>query len=94
MEHSKFLAIVDELLEPQVKSTAQRTKIPFELRRDASIILKAKPRLEHCDDCSESVMSRRCSFVRKIYRNPYQENHWQKRCENCQKSWKIDIKNT
>ena len=87
MEHDKFLQLVDELLEPQVKekilkSRRQQRKPEVYSAPEDSIKLGARGLLQPCGDCDQLVKNRVVQYaVYDLNRNP----HWQKKCMECGK---------
>jgi hypothetical protein len=85
MEQNKFMAIVDDLLEPQLKESIlksrrqQRKPEDYQTPEDS---LKLAPRgeLQPCGDCDRMVKNRVVHYaVYDLARHP----HWKKKCMEC-----------
>jgi hypothetical protein len=87
MEQNKFMAIVDDLLEPQIKqeilkSRRQQRKPEVYTPPEDSVKLGPRGELQPCDDCDRLVRNRVVQFaVYDLTRNP----HWKKKCMECGK---------
>ena len=85
MEPTKFNELVDELLEPKLKSHIQkRSKYPYlwnDNPHESSVALRPKARA--CDDCDKTVIGR-VIFIEKRAVGTKKE-FWQKRCGECNK---------
>ena len=85
MEQNKFMAIVDQLLEPQVKEeilkSRRQQRKPAEYRPpEDSIKLGPRGELQPCVDCEVLVKNRVVQYaVYDLTRNP----HWKKKCMEC-----------
>ena len=87
MEQNKFMAIVDDLLEPQVKEAIlknrrqQRKAEKYQPPED-SIKLGPRGELQPCVDCGDMVRNRVVQYaVYDLTRKP----HWKKKCMECGK---------
>jgi hypothetical protein len=85
MEQNKFMAIVDDLLEPQVKEAIlknrrQQRKPDTYTPPEDSIKLAPRGLSQPCGDCGLLVRNRVVQFaVYDLARNPY----WKKKCMEC-----------
>ena len=87
MEHDKFLQLVDELLEPQIKSlTETRYNHSDHIYKESSIKLGPRGLLQPCGDCGLLVKNRVVQYaVYDLARNP----HWKKKCLECGQKTRI-----
>jgi hypothetical protein len=91
MEQNKFMAIVDDLLEPQIKeeilkSRRQQRKPEIYTPPEDSVKLGPRGELRPCGDCDRLVNNRVVQYaVYDLSRNP----HWKKKCMICGKKDRI-----
>lgn len=85
MEPTKFTLLVNELLEPTLKSHIQRrSKYPYlwtNNPHETSIALRPKARA--CDDCGDTVIGRVIFIEKKSIGN--KNEYWRKQCGECGK---------